>query len=678
MPSMRPRVSRSASALSLGSLGAALFLTSLAPEARADIVHGTRSEKLVEQSHLIDIRIDRGSASLVVRRTFFNGGPRHDQAVVFLDVPGGGVATGLRTLGVKDDKPFWFNGELMEAEAAAAKYKELTGVGGYYPKDPVLLSWRSQSLLALQVFPVAPQQPKTVEYTFTMPTSYHDGKYHLVLPKMGTEERKATAVVSPARERDSIFVGDKRVEPGTSVVLDKEELDLALEPRRADTVDGGLSSIVFGQERSLFDLHIEAAPALSEAPRGAYVAVVMDASRSMNAPDREAQAAAAKAYLSRMPLAQVSLITFDREVHEVTPGRFIPARRAIDELNRPLTEPRNGSRLDDAIAVADERLARAPSKAAKRIVVMTDLLTRSAIGPDALKGMIKSGAIVHFGVVKDGRPDLARDDEGEWATVPEATGGLLWSARASASEGDTHEMTRVYEEWARPIKIDNLKVLVMGNAAVARQETDVLKEGEGITIDEIRKDAVTRVELKGELWSTPYSRAFKPSDAEARRSAALVFGSPLLSELKEPEMMGLAMLGKAVTPVTSYLAIEPGVRPSTEGLEESSGTGVGWGFGSGLGRLFGAGGRSRPPPIDKAEFLKRKLREALDSCGASAIGATVSLETTLSEIADVSIDSFGMKRGGTVDRCFLSAIWGVLLPDAFDARRELFQIKIEG
>ena len=36
--------------------------------------------------------------------------------------------------------------------------EELTGVGGYYPKDPALLSWRSQSQLALQVFPVAPSE----------------------------------------------------------------------------------------------------------------------------------------------------------------------------------------------------------------------------------------------------------------------------------------------------------------------------------------------------------------------------------------------------------------------------------------------------------------------------------------------------------------------------------------
>lgn len=39
-------------------------------------------------------------------------------------------------------------------------------------------------------------------------------------------------------------------------------------------------------------------------------------------------------------------------------------------------------------------------------------------------------------------------------------------------------------------------------------------------------------------------------------------------------MLALAFLGRAVSPVTSYLAIEPGVRPSTAGVP-GRGEGVG-------------------------------------------------------------------------------------------------------
>ena len=88
-----------------------------------------------------------------------------------------------------DGAPRWFVGELMEAEAAAAKYHELTGIGGYYPKDPALLSWRSQGHLALQVFPVPPGERKTVSYTLEMPTEYRDGRHELTIPALGRGRR---------------------------------------------------------------------------------------------------------------------------------------------------------------------------------------------------------------------------------------------------------------------------------------------------------------------------------------------------------------------------------------------------------------------------------------------------------------------------------------------------------
>ena len=216
---------------------AATFITSAAilgmtqGDALADEVQGTRSEKLRETSHVISVELESSQAKLVVRRTVFNGGTRHDQGKFWIRLPDGAVATGLRTMGLKDDRPFWFLGELMEAEAAAAKYRELTGIGGYYPKDPALLSWRSQSLLALQVFPVPPSQPKTIEYTLVMPTHYTGGRYQVELGRVGTEKLSASAAFSAAISGDKLYLDGKRVPGGTSVLLDKEERTIALERR---------------------------------------------------------------------------------------------------------------------------------------------------------------------------------------------------------------------------------------------------------------------------------------------------------------------------------------------------------------------------------------------------------------------------------------------------------------
>ena len=89
---------------------------------------------LEERQHRIDVTIGPGHATLVVQRTVENLGRRHDQADWQIHLPSTAVATLLRTRGMMDGAPRWFVGELMEAEAAAAKYRELTGIGGYYPE----------------------------------------------------------------------------------------------------------------------------------------------------------------------------------------------------------------------------------------------------------------------------------------------------------------------------------------------------------------------------------------------------------------------------------------------------------------------------------------------------------------------------------------------------------------
>ena len=135
----------------------ALLVPSLPPVlVRADTLSGTKSSEMFDRGHTIEVRIERGHATFVISRTFENRSGKHDQAMLDItDLPEGAVATGLRTLAGDANKPIWYAAELLDAEVAAKKYRELTGIGGYYPKDPALLSWRSQGELALQVFPVA-------------------------------------------------------------------------------------------------------------------------------------------------------------------------------------------------------------------------------------------------------------------------------------------------------------------------------------------------------------------------------------------------------------------------------------------------------------------------------------------------------------------------------------------
>src|SRR5262245_58641913 len=93
-----------------GLLSSSLALAALAAAgaARAEDVMGTRSEKLTEQAHWIALRDDRGHVEMVVRRTAFNGGPRHDQAMMWINVPQEAIAVDLRTLSMKDGHPIWY------------------------------------------------------------------------------------------------------------------------------------------------------------------------------------------------------------------------------------------------------------------------------------------------------------------------------------------------------------------------------------------------------------------------------------------------------------------------------------------------------------------------------------------------------------------------------------------
>lgn len=142
----------------------------------------------------------------------------------------------------------------MEAEAAAAKYQELTGLGGFTPKDPALLSWRSPRQLLLQVFPCFAKQNKVVSYTFVVPAPYRNGAYELQLPQLGLEGRSAVFTFRPENAADALFLGDRRLAPGTEVIAelsdDQDQKVVRLLPYRPPSIDGELAVADAGLGRS--------------------------------------------------------------------------------------------------------------------------------------------------------------------------------------------------------------------------------------------------------------------------------------------------------------------------------------------------------------------------------------------------------------------------------------------
>jgi hypothetical protein len=673
---MNAWLARASFSMVLAAASSAAF--SLVPQQAwaEDSMYGTRGGDLMtEREHAIALTFERGHATLVVRRTVHNGLDRHDEATFWLEIPQGAVATRVRTLGQEKGKPRWFEGELLEAEEAAARYQELTGLGGFYPKDPVLMSWRDPTLLAMQVFPVEPNADKTVEYTLTMPAFWSDGRWVIELPPMGTPTMAAELALNPGEALDQVFVDGEVVAAGHRLDLDQGAM-IELAPRDPDPVELALASVDTGEERHLVRLDVVLAPEISEIPKGARIVVALDLSRSRSFEAIEAQRQAALAYLEhfRDPAlaAEVAVIGFDREVHDLT-AEFVTADQAIIALTSATLHRRNGSEVGEALVRASELLAEhAPARAPRRIVVLTDFLTATRVTPEAAAPIVdRSKAIVHLAAVDPGGASVLRDDAHDWSKLAARTEGVLWTATADVSPDPA--AFEVFEEWARPVRLDDFEIDVEGLRFADAEQLELgslvpttLAEGQGIERMNFASTQARELIVFGKLWNRPFTQRERVSVEHGDRWSAMVFGSYLLHAMSEPEMMVLAMRGRAVSPVTSYLAIEPGVRPSTEGIEEwernfgLSGVGGGMGslMGSAIGDVFGG------VHFDRDAWLRTLVTDVWKSC--SGVGpAKVELEATFAELVDVRATL--AQPDPAVEACVQQAIWAIELPHGFDS-----------
>jgi hypothetical protein len=177
-------------------------------------------------------------------------------------------------------------------------------------------------------------------------------------------------------------------------------------------------------------------------------------------------------------------------------------------------------------------------------------------------------------------------------------------------------------------------------------------------------DSVT---VSGKIWGDAFKRVVSVDAGFSRATAGWVFSEDEHGELSDAEQMKVAMMGRAVSPVTSYIAVEPGTRPSTIGLEgtigHGSGTGSGYGVGSGRG---GMRGRVKPD-------LRALVDAGARACIAKhkpAAGWQVRLdaESTKDEIVDV-IPQVGDKL--PITPCLVEAVWAVRLDDSFNLEREM-------
>ena len=450
---------------------------------------------------------------------------------------------------------------------------------------------------------------------------------------------------------------------------------IAVAPPKIEMWNARLGKVVASEKHAFGRLEVDTAPQLVPLPRRAQLVFVIDGSYSVTEQMIETQLAIVRTYASHVPDADVQLVVYRREAKALWPA-FVPAATLRDQLagarKAGMLALGNGSALDSGLKVAAQALAKRTGP--RRIIVMTDHLLRSSLAEPrvaaALDG-IPRDIVVH--VIRphlddDDRVTLARDDKDPLATIATKHHGIYTTLTGLPTTLEKLAPTEklllpAILELVRPTRIEKLTV----DGGFKLDDT-VLREGEGLRLFAKGKTAPNRVMLSGFLWSDPVKKQVNVGEAFSRSTAAFVFGEDEYHDLSEAEQLKVAFMGRAVSPVTSYVAYEPGTRPSVIGLGRYGTIGHGSGSGSGYGS--GSGRMRRLPDLGSLIDTRACVAQHKPAAGWKV---QLTVETTRDEIVDVAVTG----GAGALATCLLEATWNVRLDKRWDLERESFVVDLD-
>ncbi|MFH2005502.1 MAG: proprotein convertase P-domain-containing protein [bacterium] len=461
-------------------------------------------------------------------------------------------------------------------------------------------------------------------------------------------------------------------------------------PPKINTVLGRLGRVVAARQKQFTRLELDLAPRLSRLPRNLSVVFVVDASHSIGALGIKAQLAVAQAFLSHVPGAQFEVVLYRRHAKRMV-GTLAGARSFEAQLTKArkdgLLKPGNGSALDEGLRLATRVLrqrARLRTLSGQgpgpgMIVMLSDNLLRPRwSNGDALRQLARlpKGVTAHVvipGVDPSNPVREQRDDTHALAPIAATHGGVLLRVDGLPPKR-AKALNRAVLGLVRPIRIDSVRLSGHGlENGHQLAPPDVLGEGTGLREMVQRKSSPHWVLLQGKIWARKFRRIFRVDRGFSKATAAFVFSHDMHGDLSNAEKMKVALMGRAVSPVTSYLAIEPGVRPSRAGIVRNEGGGVGGlGLGGG-GRGGGGSGAIRFPPDLKGLIAPHVKRCAARHHPATGWSVTLTVETTHDEIVDVIPRG---RRPTPMQKCLVEGTWKVRLTKAFDLERETFSVAL--
>ncbi len=680
------------------TIGIGIGIMLAAAPAGADALRGWMQQPLQETEHSVEVKLDGCVAKLTVRRSFHNLGEIPEEANVDLTLPPGAVASSLRLR----TKAGWETGTLMDAQAATGEYEELTGIGDHKVlKDPALLEWLDVGNLSLRVFPVPVGGEATVEYDLVMPTAYEEGKVVLYYPEPSGASaanliRPDVRVGKGTLTRGVVLSEDEGLEGEDDAGEDDEATPrwsrVELAPPDIDVMVARYGVFTVNQDTAIWRLELDAAPELAPKPKKARVAFVVDASFSVGAAGITEQLALARGYMADLPDAKYEVILFRREALRLA-GKFLTAGElekviaragALDKLR-----PGNGSNLEAGLAAAADALAGAlaeakgKDKGASRIVAFTDGAMRLGFSPSLAVALLKrapASTVVH--VVR--RPSAGEDiflnggeaaeplaeeraDGDPLAAVATAFGGIV--LQISGRGESPADYAKLARGLVQPIRIDDFKVVSEG--AVLDEVPGVLPAGAGVRHMMAVGGSSSAVRVSGKLWGEPWTLDVPIDGAYSQKVGTLMFGDEVFRLLSEDDARRVAFAVKVVSPYTSYLAIEPGVQPATQGVNRDRWGTIGSGDGTGFGYGAAGAGGGAEDYRDLEAMIESMLQPAAVSCGAldplvvteieGALGS-LEIEATDDEVVDVRVAG---SPSAVVGTCLMEEAWTLALGREF-------------
>ena len=435
-----------------------------------------------------------------------------------------------------------------------------------------------------------------------------------------------------------------------------------------------LGAVELKNNQGVGRVEIDVAPKLSKLPRDLSVVFVLDASRSMTDIEVEGQLDLVRAYLHYVPKARFEIVLTSRFASRLN-GRFVAATQ-IDTVLAAAGDAgrmrrRNGSAIEQGLESAVDALSK--RRGTRRIVVFSDGRLRTTFRLETAVGQVARGrdATTHL-LIAESRGSwngLERNDEHPLAAVAVSSGGILTRYRTPAKQ-DLKRVTDDALGLVRPVKLEHFMVQGLSDDQ-SRDVPQVLHEGSGFRTMALTDGApiAKSVTLQGVLWSRPVELVVKAGGRFGKKTAAWVFPADMHGDLTREQQLELAFFGNVVSPVTSFLAIEPGVRPSVDGLEQM-------GSGMGLGSARGLRLRSGHAVGSRFDLSAELHASALPCKNANPPPAqwtlVLAVETTSDEIVDVIVvprneahDAPSTRQSGLskLDQCVIEAVWDYEIPD---------------